>query len=779
MADIRLQRGHVQQRHAAHRFQKLLVQTTRLANVNTFLSVLVVVTVCAFMYTSFETGVFFSAFSRDDNLDYGIVIDAGSHGSRIHVYSWASRVQDNRRPLSGPVTFPKELFSVSLSPGISSMADTDPSATGDVCIAPLVQAAQRGLQQHGISQDKWGTFPVYLKATAGMRNMDALSRSRIMNSIRRYLSNKTLTPFAFHWDWARVIAGEEEGVYGWLAVNSALGTALELPDKTVGALDMGGASMQITFFPKHTSVIEDYYGLMLGGKTVRLYSHSYLGYGWGDALTRITTKLSLQRILELSRTNKGDGLRLNTELNKLREAISAPLQQSNGIYQEATSAPSILVPPGSPNSLAATALINLTGTHPCYPAGYKFSFDLPSLVYPDGRFYVDVDAVTLSKYMALIGIPVQFHQGVLSRRKQGVGSPSSAALSSLKQSKSGVSNAENLYYKGAHNMNKEKNSSLFKIAQNHSESSKTLTNDQYTLNNVSKSSLAASVVEPIQEFSTSVYDAEELEQALPTPGLQPQGFSPLDAPLPLNIAPKVRFVIQFTGTSDTKTCRQLARSLFYEGPCFVHSCSFNGVYQPRLEDSRFIAFGQFAKVQRALNLSANATPGDVTAAADQVCAKSRLELRHEWKDPRHTYRVYGKNGVMKLCWKALWAETVLSWGYGFPVHSRAITYTQQRELQNETDTTIPLGWATGSMIYEVNKLPWIVSTSQFLLSSLLAIGSTLLLTVFIAILLIEINGYQKLLNIMGVTPCRVALLSQQFVPIPYDDAITSGYTQLP
>lgn len=52
------------------------------------------------------------------------------------------------------------------------------------------------------------------------------------------------------------MSGEEEGVYGWLTVNNALDTILAPANRTVGALDLGGASAQITFSPVHTSVIE-------------------------------------------------------------------------------------------------------------------------------------------------------------------------------------------------------------------------------------------------------------------------------------------------------------------------------------------------------------------------------------------------------------------------------------------------------------------------------------------------------------------------------------------
>ena len=89
----------------------------------------------------------------------------------------------------------------------------------------------------------------------------------------------------FRAPWARIISGEQEGIYGWIALNYLTGylsphpftaskaasmesdaeSALDSLDqgnmvraaseglKTVGALDLGGSSLEVTFIPGKTN----------------------------------------------------------------------------------------------------------------------------------------------------------------------------------------------------------------------------------------------------------------------------------------------------------------------------------------------------------------------------------------------------------------------------------------------------------------------------------------------------------------------------------------------
>lgn len=69
----------------------------------------------------------------------------------------------------------------------------------------------------------------------------------------------------------------------------------------------------------------------------------------------------------------------------------------------------------------------------------------------------------------------------------------------------------------------------------------------------------------------------------------------------------------------------------------------------------------------------------------------------------NAYRPFTRKSVLKLCWKALWIHTTLQWGYGFHENSTDIEFAQTVGTSEYKEA---VGWATGSMIYEVNTFPW-------------------------------------------------------------------------
>lgn len=105
---------------------------------------------------------------------------------------------------------------------------------------PFIEFAKNELKHLA---DYWETFPVFLKATAGMRQLPLAQREAIVAAVRAFLSDKKKCPFLFERpEQARVISGEEEAAYAWTGVNfvtgalldSSWGTGTATPDKAYG-----------------------------------------------------------------------------------------------------------------------------------------------------------------------------------------------------------------------------------------------------------------------------------------------------------------------------------------------------------------------------------------------------------------------------------------------------------------------------------------------------------------------------------------------------------------
>ena len=73
----------------------------------------------------------------------------------------------------------------------------------------------------------WAEYPIYVKATAGMRELPEKKRDGIVNAVRALLASNETCPFDFaNKEQARVIAGEEEAAFAWVAVNFVDGALL-------------------------------------------------------------------------------------------------------------------------------------------------------------------------------------------------------------------------------------------------------------------------------------------------------------------------------------------------------------------------------------------------------------------------------------------------------------------------------------------------------------------------------------------------------------------------
>ncbi|KAG7356578.1 GDA1/CD39 nucleoside phosphatase family protein [Nitzschia inconspicua] len=240
---------------------------------------------------------------------HGFMIDAGSTGSRIHLFEWEPRVLHSHRDvqdaLSGhKLSFPnsQSRWSDRLRPGIASFAsikddDELQKAVADY-LAPLLEFAKMVLRE---KKDNFSSFPIFFRATAGMRTLDKNDRFRVLDAVRSLFNNPAYSPFYFEDEFARCLSGEEEAVFGFAGTNFIMGNLLQdsqgagtvvNPRLTYGALDMGGASTQISFYEPHEDIMAGLFKLQIGqGKHWNIYAHSFLYFGMNEARGRFQAKL--------------------------------------------------------------------------------------------------------------------------------------------------------------------------------------------------------------------------------------------------------------------------------------------------------------------------------------------------------------------------------------------------------------------------------------------------------------------------------------------------------
>ena len=198
------------------------------------------------------------------DIQYALIIDAGSTGSRIHVYRF--NYCKGKQP-----TLEDEVFEP-IKPGLSSF--TDPMAASE-SIDPLLSIALAN-----VPKELYGCTPVTVKATAGLRMLGGDLSQQILQSIEQRLRDK----FPFHVVPTKgvvIMDGSDEGVYAWITVNYLLGR-IGGSDKldTAAILDLGGGSTQIVFEPTiQLPDGEHRVDLNFSGHQYSLYQHSYDGYG--------------------------------------------------------------------------------------------------------------------------------------------------------------------------------------------------------------------------------------------------------------------------------------------------------------------------------------------------------------------------------------------------------------------------------------------------------------------------------------------------------------------
>lgn len=213
-------------------------------------------------------------------IQYALMVDAGSTGSRIHVYRF-----NNCGPT--PELEHEEFKMTEKKKGGSGLSSFKEDAEGAAkSLDPLLDHAV-----NSVPEEYRSCSPIAVKATAGLRMLGPEMSQKILEAVRNRL--ETVYPFPVvsqEKGGVEIMDGKDEGVYAWITTNYLLGK-IGTPEKTPTAaiFDLGGGSTQIVFeptfkvkngeAPEQMAEGEHKYVLKFGGRDFTLYQHSHLGYG--------------------------------------------------------------------------------------------------------------------------------------------------------------------------------------------------------------------------------------------------------------------------------------------------------------------------------------------------------------------------------------------------------------------------------------------------------------------------------------------------------------------
>lgn len=125
---------------------------------------------------------------------YGVVVDAGSSGSRIFIYSWEDALiqqknlgslslleQNSVAKLHSEKEWKKKIF-----PGVSSFAGRSRDELWSEHVKPLVDHVMEHVPKSAIP-----STPIFFLATAGMRLLDEPVREQLLDTICELLDSNT------------------------------------------------------------------------------------------------------------------------------------------------------------------------------------------------------------------------------------------------------------------------------------------------------------------------------------------------------------------------------------------------------------------------------------------------------------------------------------------------------------------------------------------------------------------------------------------------------------
>jgi hypothetical protein len=212
-----------------------------------------------------------------------LIFDAGSSGTRLYAY------ENSNGELKEVYADPIEV-DIGISWALEKKQCGGTSCT-DENINKIVADLIKEFHQKKADHCNAGIAAVNLYSTAGMRlAAQQQGRSAITETYKALKAEifKTFAAFGDEYSSvteqnisARTLAGQEEGIYTWLTINTLKNNHIKLE----GIFEIGGASMQITYpcGGGDEECLSNAVKVFYDNSTVNLFSYSWLGLGRTEA----------------------------------------------------------------------------------------------------------------------------------------------------------------------------------------------------------------------------------------------------------------------------------------------------------------------------------------------------------------------------------------------------------------------------------------------------------------------------------------------------------------
>lgn len=206
-----------------------------------------------------------------------LIFDAGSTGTRVYIFEYdfpkgsvVPRVYSPDRILKTDLDPKGTSWSYSIKPGIHTLVNDRKKI--DAYLEKIMNFVLGKIPDFKENQPRMRMF---FNATAGVRSLSKKDQTSLVNDVALFFKKIGMKDKR-----TEVLDGNREGIYSWITINTLLGNInLQKGEfSTVGVLDMGGYSTQITFVPLELSG-KNIIRVSLGSLIYELYTNSFDGFG--------------------------------------------------------------------------------------------------------------------------------------------------------------------------------------------------------------------------------------------------------------------------------------------------------------------------------------------------------------------------------------------------------------------------------------------------------------------------------------------------------------------